>query len=176
MNSCQDKVIFVPSCLLCTLMMAKKPVPDATWSQEIVSFLNSRNYSVIQMPCPEASFPDYKSGLLRQPHGIKYYEELPGFRDHCIELGRQVVTQIDAFHDSGYIVTAILGIEHSPTCAASFIYTNKGTQKRQGIFIKYIADAIIKKPYKIPIIGINRKYPKKVMHTLLCLDIHNDKE
>lgn len=174
MNSSPNKIIFVPSCLLCTLLMAKKPAHNAMWSHEIVSFLNDRNYSIIQMPCPEASFPNYLSGLSRQPHGIKYYEDLPGFKNHCIELGKQVVAQIDAFHDSGYLVTAILGIEHSPTCAASYMYTHQGTQKRQGVFIKYIADSIKERPYEIPIIGINRQNPKKVIKALL--DLNSGKE
>lgn len=175
MNSFQDKIIFVPSCLLCTLLMAKKPTPNMTWHNEIISFLNDRNYSIIQMPCPEASFPNYKNGLKRSPHGIKYYEELSGFSEYCFELGRQVVSQIDAFHDNGFTVVAILGIEHSPTCAASYLYTHHGTQKRQGIFIKYMAEMIKERPYDIPIIGINRRYPNKAIQSLIKLESHYDK-
>ena len=162
----------MPSCLLCPLLMAKKASQDQPWRHLIISYLNEQGYSIMQMPCPEASFPSYDCGIKRSSHGIKYYENLAGFRNHCHELGSQVLSQIDAFYSNGYKVHAILGIEHSPTCAASYMYTHNGTQNRQGIFIQYLAYRINERGYSIPIIGINRTYPQKAIRTLIL----NNKE
>ena len=82
-------------------------------------------------------------------------------------LGDQVLLQIDAFYNNGYMVDAIIGIEHSPTCAANYMYTCHGTQKRQGIFIQYISSMIDERGYQIPIIGINRRFPQKAIQLLM---------
>ena len=167
MSSNKDMIVFVPSCLLCPLYMAKKGNQSELWRKTIINHLINEEYSIVQMPCPEVSFPNYRCGLVRIPHGIKHYEELEGFKEHCFKLANQVIFQIEAFYINGYKVSAILGIEHSPTCAASYMYTNKGTQKRQGIFIQYIAQRLKEREYLIPIIGINRRYPNKVIQSLM---------
>lgn len=160
----------MPSCLLCPLLMAKKTDQDLPWRHFIISYLNDQGYFIMQMPCPEASFPSYNYGIKRGPHGIKYYEELAGFRNHCHELGDQVLSQIDAFYSNDYKVHAILGIEHSPTCAASYMYSNHGTLKRQGIYIQYLSHKINERGYVIPIIGINRRYPEKAIRSLTLIN------
>jgi len=173
---CNNKIVFVPSCLLCPLLMAKKTDQSDHWRQGIIFYLNDKGYSIMQMPCPEASFPNYDNGISRKPHGIKYYEELVGFRDHCNKLGDQVLTRIDAFYNNGYIVDAIIGIEHSPTCAANYMYTHQGTQNRKGIFIQYIAQKIKERGYLIPIIGINRRFPNKAIQSLMINEGNQKKE
>lgn len=171
MNSNNDRIVFVPSCLLCPIYMAKKSEKKILWRQDIICYLNDKGYSIIQMPCPEVSFPNYHCGIKRMPHGIKYYEELEGFKEHCSKLGDQVMFQIEALCDYGYKVSAIMGIEHSPTCATSYMYTNQGTQKRQGIFIQYLAQKLKERGYLIPIIGINRRYPNKAILSLMSYEI-----
>lgn len=176
MNLYNEKVIFVPSCLLCPVCMAKKLNQTTVWRKEIIFYLNDNGYSMFQMPCPEASFDNCNCGLSRSPHGIKFYEELVGFKDHCYKLGDHVMSQIDAFYMSGYSVFAVMGIEHSPTCAASYIYTRKGTQKRRGIFMEYLSQMIYNRGYQIPLIGINRRFPHKAIKSLLEIENAGEKE
>lgn len=166
MNSENNRIVFVPACLLCPLLMAKKGSHNELWRDEILSFLNKEGCSIIQMPCPEASFPNFSCGISRRPHGIKFYEELTGFKEHCYKLGNQVLIQIDAFYDNRYKVSAIIGIEDSPTCAVNYMYTNQGRQKRKGVFIQYLSSEFQKRGYDIPIIGINRRYPQKAIQVL----------
>ena len=172
----KDKIIFVPSCLLCPVYMVKKERPDVLWREEIVSYLNKSGYSMIQMPCPEASFPNYNCGIKRIPHGIKYYERLMGFKEHCYSLGNQVISQIVALYVGGYSVTAIMGIEHSPTCATSYMYTSQGTQKRQGIYTEYLSKMLKERGYQIPLLGINRRFPQKAIKLLCEIEIGQNKE
>ena len=176
MNCLEEKILFVPACLLCPSLMAKKSTLSIEWRSIVLQQLIKSNFSIIQMPCPEASFPSFAEGLQRSPHGVDYYENLPGFVNHCANLGLQVVSQIDALMRNGYNVCGIVGIEHSPTCAATFMYTHLGTQKRQGIFINHLTNSLAELGYSIPIIGINRRFPQKAVNRLIIIDEELSKE
>ena len=120
------------------------------------------------MPCTEASFND---SLIREPKGLSKYNT-DEFNEHCQKKADQVIYEIKNIINSGYEVIAILGIEHSPSCCANYIYTNKGNEKRKGIFIEKIYDGL--KEYNIPIIGINRKYIRKSLMELEVLSKGTD--
>lgn len=170
MNSINNKVIFVPACLLCPSFMASSKKKNTAWRQNIISYLNNNEYDIIQLPCPEASFNSEETGIHRKPHGIKFYEELAGFKSHCLILSGEVINQIDAFVSKGYKVLAIMGIEHSPTCAANYIYTCRGMIKRKGIFFDAINSGLRHKNLEITILGINRRYPHKTIQALKELE------
>lgn len=157
-------------------MMARKDRADASWSQEIISYLIEKGYFMIQMPCPEASFPDHATGIARKPHGLKYYQELSGFRDYCSDIGKQVLEQIDAFYDNGYKISAVLGVEHSPACAVNYIYTNQGTKRMRGIFIQQLSNLIKERGYDIAMVGINRHHPQKTVEYLEKYQRRNEEQ
>ena len=118
------------------------------------------------MPCPEASFCSYESGLQRKPHGIKHYKYLPNFEDYCNKLAISVAEQIEGFKNNGSEVLAVIGIEHSPTCAINYMYTNSGNVKRKGLFTQSIDTILQQKNMIIPMVGINRRYPRKSIEEL----------
>lgn len=165
-NSHNDRIVFVPGCLLCSVYMAKKNDSRELWRYNLLRYLNENDYSIVQLPCPESFYKASNCGINRKPHGIKYYESLPGFNEYCAELAAKVVNQIEDFVYNGYSISAILGIEHSPTCAASYMYTNHGTQKKQGIFIKHLADTLEGQNISVPIVGINRRFINKTICNL----------
>ena len=72
--------------------------------------------------------------------------------------------QIKNIIKSGYSIIAVLGIEQSPSCCVNYIYTNKGMEKRMGLFMEKLYTKI--KKYDIPIIGINRKFINKSLKQL----------
>lgn len=170
MNWNPKRVIFVPGCMLCPAFQAVLTEKNMSWQQEIINYLISRHIGIVQMPCPEASFQGYQEGTARGAHGISYYENLPGFQEHCAALGKTVAGQITELTQAGYSVMAIIGIEHSPTCAASYMYTNHGTEKRQGIYINIIKNELSLTCLDIPFIGVNRRYPEKFLRNIkqLC--------
>lgn len=174
MSLSHDKIVFVPACLLCPVLMANRKNKEALWRRDLLDYLNENDYSMLQLPCPEASFYHPNCGINRKPHGIQYYENLFGFEDHCAKLAYEVKTEIEAFLNKGYSVSAILGIEHSPTCAVNYMYTHQGTKKRRGIFFKYLSDVIDYNRFQIPLVGINRRYPTKTIQALA--EIEKDKE
>lgn len=159
-----NKFIFVPGCMLCPTFQAVRSNKNRQWVQTIMPYLVEKEINVISMPCPEVTFGGIDMGMKRAPHGIKYYKELNGFESYCALLGKKVITQINELHQAGLEIIAIVGIEHSPTCAASYMYTREGTQKRQGLFVKNIYQTA--EELNIPIIGINRNYPNKFLSEL----------
>ena len=112
--------------------------------------------NIIQMPCAESSF----SGLIRNPQGLSKYNT-DEFNKCCNTLAENMVNQIIDIIKSGYEVVAIIGIEHSPTCCINYIYTNKGMEKRKGLFIEKVYNKLTENNINIPMIGINRKYIRK---------------
>lgn len=62
---------------------------------------------------------------------------------------------------------AILGSENSPSCYVSYIYSNKGMENRMGLFMEKLSSKIIN--FKIPMIGINRKYISESLKSLELL-------
>lgn len=160
------KVVFVPGCVLCPAFQADFADKNLVWQRNIIDFLVDKYLGIYQMPCPEASFGSYKEGILRGKHGINYYEKLPNFSQHCKRLGQEVVSEIRKLTVAEYVIVAIIGIEHSPTCAASYMRTSHGMEKRKGIYISAIEEGIVQENLDIPIIGINRRYPDKFMRNM----------
>ncbi len=102
-------------------------------------------------------------GIIREPKGISKYDT-EEFNKHCEELANKVSNQIRNIILSNYEVIAILGIEQSPSCCVNYIYTNKGMEKRRGLFMQKLYENI--KDLDIPVIGINRKYINKSLNEL----------
>ncbi len=157
-----DKFILVPFCLMAQAYQAQGIV-KYEWKSSIKPFMElflENDINIIQMPCAEAEF---NNSLIRKPQGINKYDTKE-FNKHCEVLANKVLEQIKMLIDSNYKIIAILGIEQSPSCCVNYIYTNKGMEKRMGLFMEKLYDKI--KSYNIPIIGINRKYINKSLNEL----------
>lgn len=164
MNFCHEKIIFVPGCLLCPTLQAGEQ--NRIWADKWTEFLFYSGFNIVQLPCPEASFDAPDCGLNRRPHGIGFYEALPGFCAHCHSLSRATALRVLNFWKCGYSVVAVLGIEHSPTCAVNYMYTHRGMVKRPGIFMDALMKELNQNDVSIPVIGINRRYYRKAMEKL----------
>lgn len=157
-----DKFVLVPFCLMAQAYQAQGIV-KYEWKSSIKPFMElflKNDINIIQMPCAEAEF---NNSLIRKPQGITKYDTKE-FNEHCEQLAEKVFEQIKTLINSNYKVVAILGIEQSPSCCVNYIYTNKGMEKRMGLFMEKLYDKI--KNYNIPIIGINRKYINKSLNEL----------
>ena len=60
-----------------------------------------------------------------------------------------------------YNIIAIIGVEHSPSCAINYMYSHHGMIKRSGLFMQSIQKYLTEYNISIPFIGVNRKYPQK---------------
>ena len=120
---------------------------------EVVHFLLSRGYGLIQLPCPELLY----KGVNRPPASKLEYDT-PEFRSYCSELANLVAEQIAIFANKGYKVTSIIGVEHSPTCATSLIPIDRNDLSLyncgRGIFMEELEKTLASKGMKIPMIGV----------------------
>lgn len=157
MDNRSKRFIFVPFCLMAQAYQAQGIV-KYEWKSSIkpiMQLLIDNDINIVQMPCTESTFND---SLIREPQVLSKYNTKK-FNEHCQKKANEVIEEIKKIINCGYEVIAILGIEHSPSCCVNYIYTNKGNEKRKGIFIEKIYEGL--KEYNIPIIGINRKYIRK---------------
>ncbi len=162
MDNRSKKFIFIPFCLIAQAYQAQGIV-KYEWKSSIRPFIDlllDYNINLIQMPCAEA---EYNNNLIREPKGIAKYNTIE-FNEHCEFLANKVAEQIKDLVESNYEVVAILGIEQSPSCCVNYIYTNKGMEKRMGLFMQKLYENI--KELDIPIIGINRKHINKSLKEL----------
>ncbi len=169
MNCTSKQVVLVPGCLLCPIYQVGYDEKKLGWRSELLDFLHETGVSIIQMPCPEVQFENYDSGLSRKPHGIRYYENLSGFHQHCRKTAHEVAHQVVALKNHGYVIKAILGIENSPTCAVNRIFTyGIGTESRSGLFISELKNYLDEHEMMVAFIGITRhnKNQKKVIAQL----------
>lgn len=159
-------VVFVPGCLLCPSLQAGGGGKNETWSEKFRAVWEKYPIDLIQMPCPEVCFPIGLSGLGRESHGIQFYEMLEGFQEYCVCLAQQTAEQLLAFQRAGQRVVAVIGVEHSPTCAVSYMYTNQGTVRRAGLYLDALIRAMNNAGVETTYIGVNRRFPNKAVKAL----------
>lgn len=159
-------VVFVPGCLLCPSLQAGGRGKNETWPEKFRAVWGKYPIDLVQMPCPEARFPTGLSGLGREPHGIQFYEMLEGFQEHCVCLAQQTAEQLLAFQRAGQRVVAVIGIEHSPTCAVNYMYTRQGTMHRAGLYFDALMRAMETAGVETIYIGVNRRFPNKAVSLL----------
>lgn len=158
--------MFVPGCLLCPELQAGVSEKRFLWPSVFNEILNSEKVTVMQMPCPEGTFLNIETGIGRKPHGITFYEDLDGFRLYCKKLGKETAEQFLSLHQEGKRNIVVLGVEHSPTCAVSYMYTNHGTLKRPGLYMEQVMKAAELNNATVSYIGINRRFPQKAVQKL----------
>lgn len=146
-NIYKRRAIIVPYCLLAPGYQAeayKGESREYIWRNKIMSILLESNTDLVPYTCCETTFFDLEDGLMRKKHGLKYYDT-EAYTMYCNNIAQATANSIKSMQQVGYKIVAIMGIEHSPTCAINYIYTNKGTIRRSGIIIQPLNEK--KEPY-----------------------------
>ncbi len=151
--------VLVPFCVLSQAFHAKGLV-KYDWGgvvKPIIQTLMDYDVNIIQMPCMETLFLGGPAdGLNREPKGMKHYDT-PEFREACRSKAQEVVDQIEGIIQNGYEVTAILGMEYSPSCAVKVQYPPRKGQTNRGIYMQELLGLVEEKEMEIPVLGINRR-------------------
>lgn len=166
MNSMHKKVVLVPGCLIQPDLQAQSKCRHLAWPDLFREFFQENEIEVVALPCPESTFENLYTGIGRKPHGVSFYENLDGFTDHCLNCASKALDRVHMLQASDVEILAVLGIEHSPTCAVNYMYTHMGTVKRSGIFLNFLKRNFEDENMIIPFIGINRRFPRKAMAQL----------
>ena len=164
------KFVFTSFCLTCASFQANGIV-KGKWRSSIVpvvQMLMKHDVNIIQLPCPEASFGGYMQGLARKPQGLKGYSTLE-YQSHCETISDDVIQKAVGIIERGFRIAAFIGIENSPSCAVSHIYTNRGMLKRRGIFFEILHKRLLENNINVPFVGINRRSIDKATDRLTAI-------
>ena len=113
------KVVLLAHCVLNQNAKVDGLAKEPGLALPIVTVLFSHRLGVIQLPCPEIAM----AGVRRWWQTKRQYD-IPSFRRYCREQAVAVVDQMEDYHQNGYEIVAILGVDGSPTCGISFCGTD----------------------------------------------------
>ena len=154
-----EQFVLVPFCVLAQSFHAAGLV-KYDWRgviKPIIQVLMDRDVNIIQMPCMETLFQGGPSkGLNREPKGMKHYD-VPEFRKQCKQEAEKVLEQIQGIHISGYRVSAVLGMEYSPSCAVKIQYPPKKGDANRGVYMQELSTLLNDAEINVPLLGINRR-------------------
>lgn len=154
-----EQFVLVPFCVLAQSFHAEGLV-KYDWRgviKPIIQVLMDRDVNIIQMPCMETLFHGgTATGLNRKPKGMKCYD-IPEFREQCRQEAEKVLEQIKGIYTSGYRVSAILGMEYSPSCAVKIQYPPKKGDANRGVYMQELTSLLKGAELDVPVLGINRR-------------------
>ena len=153
-------MIIAPCILDARLQAVQKTNPH--WGIPFWDLLSQNKVDVFVLPCPESEW----LGIPRDPHGIDYYLALDGFSDFCSRRAVESARNISTLIGDDYVSCCCVGIEHSPTCAVSYMYSRRGTIRRKGIFFQHLFEAMTELGIEYQGIGINRSHTGKALSCL----------
>lgn len=158
----KSAVILIVPCILDAQLQAERPDPHYHWGAPFIELLREHSVELLCLPCTEVGF----CGVSRKKHGVDYYQALNGYLEYCEKQARNMQQRLISLNEKRENIIACLGVEHSPSCAVSYIYTHRGTVRRAGIFFEQLFTRLDEAGMKIEWIGINRKYPQKAYNHL----------
>ena len=153
----KSAVVLISPCILNAQFQAAPPVTNSHWGTPFIQLLKDYDVEFFCLPCTEAGF----CGMKCKKHGLDYYQSLKGYPEYCESQVQNILDRVLLLSGKGKEIIACLGVEHSPSCAVSYMYTHHGMVKRAGIFFDRLFTGMEKVDINLKWIGINRKYPQK---------------
>jgi len=122
----------------------------------LLEALAAREIGIVQLPCPELMV----LGLGRDRDvppldTIREALDLPDGHRRMQPLIEQVIYQIEEYRYQGFRILGILGKNGSPSCGVETTSYKEGFGPGQGIFLRELAQALVRKGIEIPIKGID---------------------
>ena len=158
------RCVFVSHCLLAQGIMAQGVVKKyPAMVRPLIEFCLDHDINVFQMPCPEGTCP--AGGLIRQPHGKRWYED-NGLRAVAREIAREQVGHMKTLVDGGYEILAIIGVEFSPACAVNYLNRGLSIYADQGIYVEELKKCLKGNDLDIPFVGVHQRWHRKLQADL----------
>lgn len=171
-----QKILFVSHCILNTASKvttnnSKSQGSEELVRQEFILRTLKSGIQLFQLPCPE--FTLY--GASRWGHVREQFDN-PFFREHCRNLLKPVLLQIQAYLDlpNTFKLSGIVGIEGSPSCGVSLTCSADwggelsdledipvcSCVHGQGILIQELCSLMNINGIQLPVIGLNPDKPQ----------------
>ncbi|MFO7884488.1 MAG: hypothetical protein R6U68_06680 [Desulfobacteraceae bacterium] len=166
------KVVLVSHCIL---NANAKVTPLATYPGVLFDAVKDfirQGTGIIQLPCPESTY----LGMNRWGMSKDQYDH-PSYRAHSRSLLIPCVDQIWAFIRAGYEITAVVGVDGSPSCGVySTPYgltggvTAPGEKpfekvryvNERGVFMEELEKLLLERKIDLKFMAIDEKNPSKI--------------
>ncbi|MBU1149026.1 DUF523 domain-containing protein [Patescibacteria group bacterium] len=145
------KIVLVSHCLLNQNARAQQVAKCPGVVKEFLEYCLKNDYGLVPITCPQLQFEP----LVRRAATKEHYNKQK-VRTICRNISKQVVKQIKMYHQAGYQVAGIFGVEGSPTCGAikTHILNSRGQSqsvKQSGVFIEELKKVLQKNQIKVKI-------------------------
>lgn len=166
-------MVVISHCLLNVNAKIEGLDPFTAMYDDLVTFLKEHDIGIIQLPCPET----YYAGMKRWGMVKEQYDN-PHYRDVCRTLLEPTLTQIKAYHQAGYRILAVIGVDGSPSCGVNFTCTGKGWKgslaavddlealvasetrlDEKGVWMEELEKLLIDAGMHIPFLAIDEEHP-----------------
>ncbi|AXX86734.1 CD3072 family TudS-related putative desulfidase [Malaciobacter marinus] len=108
------KILLLSHCLLNVNSKVNKIANYGGCLEELMVPLIQKGYGFIQLPCPEL----LSCGIKRWGQ-VKEQLDTPYFRKHCEKLLEPIIQQLIDYSNSGYKISACIGVDNSPSCGVN---------------------------------------------------------
>lgn len=144
------KVVFVSHPILNQNTMPKGTSKASGVVKEVIDVISEAGIGIIQLPCPETEYV----GLDRKTK-TKDAMDNKKYRKHCQKMAKAILKQAELYKAKKYSIVGILGVERSPTWAVHQLQNGHRNVPGKGILIEEIENAMRKKNFQIPIVGVD---------------------
>lgn len=156
--------VFISHCLLAQAVMAQGLVKNSpAVVKPIAEFCMNNDINIFQMTCPEVLCA--AGGLIRNARGKIWYEN-NGLRETSSKIAKEQVNYMVNLIRVGFKILAVIGVEFSPACAPSYLNKGRRIIKDKGIFIEELERELQLQKLKVPIIGVNQRWKRKLKRQL----------
>ena len=158
------RCVFISHCLLAQGVMAQgivKKYPAVV--RPLLEFCIEHDLNILQMPCPESRCS--AGGLVREPHGKRWYEQ-NGLRATAHTIAAEQVNYMRALADEGFEILAIIGVDLSPACAVNYLNRGPAIYRDQGIYVEELRKCLDEVRMDIPFVGVNQRWHNKLLEDL----------
>lgn len=141
--------------------------------KELIRFLLAEDFGIIQLPCPEMGCAG-----IRRWGTVKEQLDTPFYRKYCQEIFIPLLDQIIDYHNNGYLLSALIGVNGSPSCGVrrtcssatwggevSNWQDTEGMMRQisiiesSGIFMEQVDQLLKMNGIKIPLLAIEEVQP-----------------
>lgn len=167
------KIVLLAHCILNVNSKVYGIATEPAGCKMLVGNLLSNGFGIIQLPCLEQSC----FGINRWGQ-VKEQLNFPTFRDRCRFLLEPIVQQVLDFHENGYEISAVIGLDGSPTCGVNYTCTGKwggeigeeydlqakieslGTLKESGVMMEILQEMFEEVCINVKFLAVDEKNPE----------------
>lgn len=176
----ERKIVLLAHCLLNVNAKVEGIACSGAGVTELVTGLMEHGYGIIQLPCVEQDM----CGIRRWGQ-VEEQLNHPRFRERCRERLSPIVSQVRDFVEHGYTVSAVIGLDGSPSCAVNqtcsgewFGEIGEGfgvleraktlrTKDSPGVMMAVLKDMLRQEGLNIPFYAVDEAEPEKGVRDLL---------